>query len=437
MGQYLSRPKKTRVVQGIDIQSPGASSEDSNSDMSPDMDQHLSTLKMTRVNQGTDTQSPSASNEDFNSNMSPEGDRTVSSTNETKDVQPINNETSFEALHTSGDSRTDTAPISILMLPTELILDIMDYLPPTSVMSLSYTCRTIRNKMNVSRFFLLFMIGVEKAGMHIGVQITWPRPRRLHSCSKSRPMLDRDGQISSLTTLCNEYPYIHNGLLFSDTSFGLPRMARRCLDKTGLVWICPHRTLTYDQATSHAQNGNFHRCGTTLVSEYVGAFIITWQIMKVSQNSVPSNEHVKAALGSLNALVCPHLRLNDACVANSYAQECRSLRWRMACTEKGPAPDCRCLVCSSRRPSSRRPDPVLCSFCGTTIKFSINTLSHDTEILNLHVERTVDEGRSRTSPAWVCQVADPADFEGYEQAWHASNAECWRKTTPDLHASHM
>lgn len=45
---------------------------------------------------------------------------------------------------------TDSARTTLFNLPTELILDLAEYLPPSSYMSLSYSCRTIRNSMGAS-----------------------------------------------------------------------------------------------------------------------------------------------------------------------------------------------------------------------------------------------------------------------------------------------
>ena len=136
-----------------------------------------------------------------------------------------------------------------------------------------------------------------------------------------------------------------------------------------------------------------------------GSFFTWWPIIKMSQDGVPSNQEVEEALRPLKAPICPHLRLNDTCVASTYLKDCGRLRrefWTQETT-------------------------VVCRFCDIRIRFIIKTEWHGPETLSLIILRKIRFPRSCTDRAWILHVADPADLKEYEEAWHAANVECWRK----------
>ncbi len=131
------------------------------------------------------------------------------------------------------------------------------------------------------------------------------------------------------------------------------------------------------------------------------------------RNSLPSNEEVKEALGRLSAPICPHLSLNDACVASVYDQHCLRLRWDSLGRERDPVSECRCFLCSSGKLLG-----VVCELCGTEVRFSVEGHRNNTEVLSLSVWRTTGRDALRcTDREWICQVAEPADFEEYEREW--------------------
>lgn len=135
--------------------------------------------------------------------------------------------------------------------------------------------------------------------------------------------------------------------------------------------------------------------------------------MRVPRKCAPSNEEVKEALAPLNAPICPHLRLNDEFVANAYSQDCRRLRLRRG-------PDCQCSVCFGAD----------CRFCETHIYFCIISERYGLQTLRIHVSRSFEKTSRCTDRAWLCHVADPADFEEYKMAWQAANAVCLQKVGP-------
>ena len=357
----------------------------------------------------------------------------MSSLDEIKGIRSSLQKTFSEVWHTDCNLKPDSSPKTLLRLPTELILDLAQYLPPSSYMCLSYSCRNVRNKMSVSIAHVLgdkLIKGLSSASPP-SVEL---RNTRSLERMEFRSMLDRDGQIPSRNVFCNGCEYAHDSSHFSLASLSGPRIERRCLGRAGKAWICPHRTIDYHQATSYGQTQDVHVCGSCFVSvnsRYSGygfdSCLTDWPIMRVPCDGVPSNEQVKEALSRLGAAMCPHLRLDDACVASVYHQDCRKLRWNWECT--GSAPDCRCSNCSSNKFCT-----VVCNFCSTEILFRIKGERNGTETLRLLVMRTFRDVSSCRDRGWICHVADPADFEEYDREWEASNAECFRRVASDLDA---
>ena len=67
-----------------------------------------------------------------------------------KDADSITVNTSSDLSNDIRESKAGTTLSGFLKLSTELILEIADYLPPSSYMSLSYSCRRIQGCMGAS-----------------------------------------------------------------------------------------------------------------------------------------------------------------------------------------------------------------------------------------------------------------------------------------------
>ena len=113
------------------------------------MGQRLSRLKKAReVTQ--DVQTSSAPDAQSGRTAPPEEKIVVSSSNGIESNQSSFIDDSPEALHVSHETEIQITPVALPNLPTELILAVAHYLPPSNYMSLSYSCRTIHDKMGVS-----------------------------------------------------------------------------------------------------------------------------------------------------------------------------------------------------------------------------------------------------------------------------------------------
>lgn len=335
--------------------------------------------------------------------------------------------------HPIRESDIDTIPKGLLKLSTDLILEIADYLPPSSYMSLSYSCRRIRNGMGASIEHVLgdkLPMGRQSA---TALSVEMRNVRSLERL-EWRCILDRDRKIPSPKAFCSGCMRTHDRSLFSIQSLTQPSTKRYCLGSAGRVWICPHRSLDHNQMMEFLRNprdgsicegrcvpmyGEFYyACSHS--SSSGSSFVTWWPIVKMPQDGLPSDQDVEEALRLLKAPLCPHLRLNDACVASAYLKDCASLQ-RGSCLPSEP--DYGSLMFSSER--------VVCKFCGISIQFIRKNLIRPDTLTLVTLRRLKSPSGcapwSCTDRGWICQVADPADIEEYEEAWHAANVECWRK----------
>lgn len=418
------------------------------------MGQKTSALKKTRA-AVKDTQSPNASvtfpEHDAQCQSRPPGpprsERIITLPCRKAYAQRIGQAIS-KAFRTSREFSIKPVRKTLLDLPTEIILGVSAYLPPSSLVS-----------------FDLFMLETPPSALHLPSTSNWKTQRKAQlsdfmpaipflnlesicnkqnthfseAMSKSRTqlylserlkllcMLDRDGRVPSSEAICSGCADTHDCSLFSVSSLAQPSAKRRCLGSAGFLWICPHQILDYGQAQTLREVDESHRCGSNPVHVLPG-YTTSWPIIRVTRNGTPSNEEVREALRPLNAPICPHLRLNDAYVASIYSQDCQKLRsiWN----RPDPTPTCRCLTCASKSPLTLLPRGE-CKFCGTDIQFCIKPESYGAETLQLVIMRDIMRKirgiQSCTDRAWINHVADPAGFEEYERAWQATNAECWRK----------
>lgn len=383
------------------------------------MGQRFSGLKKIRE-VSKQAQSPSPLTEPTHESLSQEDDYPIPSSNSLESTQCSSINTSSEALPPILELDSETAPITLPKICSELILDIAEYLPPSSYMSLSYTCRTMRNKMGAS---FAEVLGDEDPKGRLSGSTLSIESRNIRYLERLElwSMLVRDGKIPWWKASLSGYQTkIIDDYLKVTAPIYAPRSTEdRYLGTPGLLWVCPHRLLDYSDATMERETNDDHLCGSGFVSSS-SPFVIIWSIMRIPINSVPTSKEVVEALRPLNAPICPHLRLNDASVARIYDPECRKLH-RNKCWDD-PTSACRCSTCLSEEPLT-----VICSYCDTSMMFGIQPDHRGRARFCLLIMRTTQFGRSCIDRKWKSQVAPPTDWKDYEMAWEATSAECARR----------
>ena len=207
-------------------------------------------------------------------------------------------------------------------MPTEILLHITDYLPASSLMSLNYLCRKIRQQLGISieevlgqkeRPLRLSGWRLTSYYMHRSVQrlepilgrefidTTWRSPtlRMLspvsiyyHARLDLLCMLNRDNLIPAKKSVCSGYADTHRHPLFSKQSLEQSSYVRLCFGSIGRVWICPHWTIDYSRTVVTAELRKSHFCGRNgpyVPDDYFRGPSITWVIVYVDGNILPTD----------------------------------------------------------------------------------------------------------------------------------------------------
>ncbi len=214
----------------------------------------------------------------------------------------------------------DFRPVCLETLLTELILSIVEILPPSSVLALTYTCKTFYRSCD---FPLQDTLGPRR----LAVNRDMIRSERL----KLLCMLARDRKFPQGRLVCSACTTTHDSGLFRCTAHYVPSSKRKCRGSEGRMWICPYKILDYEQIKAikehfrrppRARSNNLEipaileRCKDP--DHYVSITsnqVRQWRPIIYINNETPlCEQNIVAALGSLNTSICPHLRVTDRIV---------------------------------------------------------------------------------------------------------------------------
>ena len=201
------------------------------------MGQHLCVLERFRV-ADKDTSPAKSLNGPFNRKMPPKSDCALSTSNEMAGVKSSLMKIFSKAWH---PNRT-----TLISLPTEIILDLASYLPPSSYMSLSYSCRRIRIKMGASITNLLGDTApiCQSSASALSAEV---RNIRFLERWELLCVLFRDGKPPTSKGFCRGCMQVHNGSEFPNKRLAQLVEMRRCLVTAGLVWICHVKSSSMDK----------------------------------------------------------------------------------------------------------------------------------------------------------------------------------------------
>lgn len=303
-------------------------------------------------------------------------------------------------------------------VPAEILFIIGQYLPPSSLMSLNYSCRTIRKKMGVaidqslgeknqvaqlSNLTLynnlprLKLVDRRLPGSGIRYTMT-TMTQNLHHSERLELlyMLDRDNKIPKSKAVCSGCADTHNQSLFSLESLAQSGRERHCLGSAGRLWICPHWVFDHNLITTSAQPHRSHTCGgkgwqvlAPDLDDKKSTVVVEWPIAVIrGKDDAPSKKLVEDVLSQMNVCTCKHLRINDPFVSRLYTPECLRLR---GIRNKILFPEyCWCSSCLL---------DCDCKDCGTSVYFCINPEKNGEETLQLVVRRKIPRFRGCTDPA--------------------------------------
>ena len=365
---------------------------------------------------------------------------------------------STSRIYESAGEGTEVAAVRPLRigLPdicTDVILMVADYLPPSSRMSLNYSCPNIRDRLDdpiekwlgerdklaqLPRDALRFRL--PRPTIRPGGYAEWCLPtvclptvaQNVHHTERLKLlcMLDRDGKVPPSKAVCSGCADTHDRFLFSSESLAQPSSERRCLGSGGRVWICPHWIFDHNLVTTSSKPQGNHMCGNKWVSVMAvnNGFTepsIMWPLaVSYGSDEVPSKKLVEDILARTDLRVCKHLHFSDKFVSSLYNPACKKL-WTNDHNRF-----CACSTCA-RQPQLATAAESLelvrgrkCESCGTSFRFSIRTNIIGETKVKLVIRRKIARFRGCTDRAWIEQVDDPREFKELERKWYkAANEE--------------
>lgn len=215
-------------------------------------------------------------------------------------------------------------------IPTAILLIIARSLPLSSVMSLTYSCKVIHSKMDVS---IQEILGEDEETTQLVQYVVEANPLEAHtfgngikfSQSPVMPlahhserlellsMLDRERKIPpSSKAVCCGCANMHERSSFSGDALAKPSRERYCIKYARRIWICPHWIFDHNLVNVSTILQGYYECGTTGV--WLGTVVerpcVEWPIATFSEtDEMPPKSLVDGILSSLRIPVCTHVRL--------------------------------------------------------------------------------------------------------------------------------
>lgn len=122
----------------------------------------------------------------------------------------------------------------LIEIPTEILYQILTYLPRSSLLSLHYTSHRLANLVHVTPQLLYSQSQPYNADLQ---SFEW-----LYFLA----MLERDHRLHS-NLVCSKCLKTHDRTQFSDQQQQIPPVNRYCLGWSDTKWVCPHKVWTISQ----------------------------------------------------------------------------------------------------------------------------------------------------------------------------------------------
>ena len=352
------------------------------------------------------------------------------------DSPTVESDVSLEAV--TPTNTVEQSP-KLVDLASEILLEIVQYLGPSSLYSFRQTCGrmhaickqfretepdrdAIAERSDFSEECVRQCMRREK--------FETPRDAlRFLEHMTVLAMLERDNGCFPSRMICSICVRTHAAKYFSDEALGQSSHDRRCIGSLGRMWICPQTILSFDPARKPKEPWTYHSysqdCDSLSVVDCRPP-TVRWPLFHTIPGRLPVSCCVAVRLSLLQAFVCPHWQLKDAFVMDHYNEDCQLLRH--ASTLRDPnkklsdAELCKCKSCSGQTGD--------CEKCGSKIQFLFDYDIHFRGTIFVAATRKLDTYKSCTEPGWLAQLELSSDFAERARAWRQTMSVCDRQFAP-------
>ena len=300
---------------------------------------------------------------------------------------------------------------SLQGFPVELLTRITDFLRPSSALSFTYTCKRFYTECGISSEGLL-------GARNLARDAAFIRRERLRLLC----MLMRDRPMSGMA-ICSGCIKIHHVSAFTALELVQGPTKRQCFGRIGRLWICPHKTLTFDdlkacqkripnQGVDGFNENRFcwycrRAGGSSCCYERDGRVTIETHCHVMTGRPSMDKADVATALKQLDISICPHLQLRNPFVSSLYDPSCGQVLGS-ACTKSD-----RCYNCLRRK----------CPSCDTEFFFFLfqGTCASPPRLV-LATKRYFGDFQDITDPQWTSQLVAPGEVPSLETDWEMCDA---------------
>ncbi|KAL8771798.1 MAG: hypothetical protein Q9203_004898 [Teloschistes exilis] len=308
---------------------------------------------------------------------------------------------------------------SLHSLPSELFMDITDFLPRRDIISLSHTCRKFyrQSPLRIEDLFDRFH-STSESEARLSDQNAY---KHLLSSKK----LDRRPRKKKLfCASCSEY---HPYSSFSITAQREPSERRRCIVHEGVLWMYPFQVWTSAQSTAlQSKDGTWNtpsqpmslsspcRCMQHFTAYDEGFIIQIFPLGTFDQQNPISFRKINRLLGSCHLRICPHSSIGDARWLEAFDASCTR-------TFDNRTPDCECCLHHGEYLRQYK----YCQKCHTNISFRRRFETNGSITLYLLLHLIVNDNGSFTKEEragdWQNIMTLPSEIQGRTEEWNAYN----------------
>lgn len=311
----------------------------------------------------------------------------------------------------SSMSLQDRHSGTLQRFPVELLTRITDFLKPSSALSFIYTCKRFYTECGISSADLLDDRSPAKDAAFVHKE----KLRLLCMLWRDRPIAGK--------AVCSGCAKVHHNTSFTTDELIKSPKKRQCFGRIGRLWICPHKTLNFDDLKA-CQNRipnkgvdgfNENRfcwyCrragGPSFCQERNHRVTIETHCHVMTGRPNIERADVLAALKQLEISICPHLRLCDQFVSSLYDRNCGQISGTVC------ARPYRCYNCLRRK----RPS------CDTEFFFYLFKGScASPPRLVVATKRFFGFFQDVADPRWTSQLVRPQDVPLLETSWELCDA---------------
>lgn len=221
-------------------------------------------------------------------------------------------------------NRTCTVQAHLLGLPMEILLEIIQYLPPASAKVLSYTCQQLYYWSDAWLSRIDF----------------YPADDFETFCILERAQLIRG-------FACRRCFTLHSKKMFVPEELKRPPIVRLCVASMPIISVCPRSSVAYRDlqlwnkslrklpqyirfgwasspeccTSGHKIDGRYNDQQLVVSKDKEGIALLSFlNIWKGAEKDVPDKSEIQEILRSCDFRICPHMILNDTKIGEMYEQ---------------------------------------------------------------------------------------------------------------------